>query len=185
MRYALVVLFALPCLVFPSEPTAADHARAALALAQAPSPPQAPSLEVKDECSCSPCTCDPCLCGVTYKEAYMAAMRKQVPLYVFVGQKAKVVPGGISCSVTRLGDAMPGSVVVSVPSEGDLLWIATIPGMPSVQKIQEAIQSYKEKTRVPPMATASTVKQSFIVQPMRYSPPSASFTWSRNCGPSG
>jgi hypothetical protein len=158
-------------------PVASVPAETKLPLAQSPTLPQSPVSEVRDECGCSPCQCEVCLCGVSYKDAYNEALSRGKPLFVFVGRKAISIYSGVSCSVTRLGDALPGEVVVSVPWGGDMLWAATVPGDATSDKLALTARSYLDRLRAP------VAKQSLQVP--RYAQPSASFTWSRGCGPGG
>lgn len=68
------------------------------------------SVFVSAQCTCQPCECRDCDCGPTYAQAYEKAVHQNLPLVVFVKQKARVVPGCVSCR----WDAYPGQGVPGV-----------------------------------------------------------------------
>lgn len=95
----------------PAEPEVL-RARAALALAFAPSKP-------------------------TYAASYQRAVAEAKPLIVFVGQPAAAIPGCIAVSVEAFPETTAPAVIVGVPAAAGLQRI-DLPGKPTREAIRAA-----------------------------------------------
>lgn len=147
MRRLALLLLAVPSLAFPVEPTPADRARVALALARA-----APHGD--DEIPWLP-----------YPDAYEVCIQKNLPLVVFVNQSARTVPGCVSCEVTKFPGADNLCVVVGVPDgAGGIDRVADFYGPANVARIMQAVKDWKAgraillQSSVPSMTFRTTAR---------------------------
>jgi hypothetical protein len=103
-------------------------------------------------CACAagePCVCQDCHCPDTYARKRRQALEQSKPLVVFVNCEQRPITDSLACYVATFPGVQSG-VVVSRPSGGRLLWLATLPADATAEEIRAACRPPVSAALIPP-----------------------------------
>lgn len=98
----------------------------------------------------------------TYQEASAEAVRRNVPLVVFIGHARRHIAGAVSCEVESLTGYVGPCVVVGVPAsatgvpggESVVYWRATLPRTATDEAIRASFAMTRKIAYNPPTSSA-------------------------------
>lgn len=111
----------------------------AAAQPQAPPPPQAPPIGADAQAALAIAKVQTGLVAKSYSEAYQSALRRKLPLVIFVGGMERHIPGCETVAIKTLTGYPERCVVVSVPAGDYLAWRATLPATATNAEISKAL----------------------------------------------